>query len=163
MEKSESAQNRAKQALETYLHGHGLRCTPERFAILEAVFNIDGNFSPDMLLEEMTERQNFRVSRATVYNNLIIFEQAGLVKRLLLGGSIRFVLGWHENCNMSLVCTGCGKVTDIQDRKIDTQIHDLKMRRFQMTGYSIQVFGLCSKCSQALKRRMKKIENKRNK
>ena len=163
MERSDMSFDNAKQALETYLHAKGLRCTPERNAILEAVFGFDGNFTPEMLLEEMTERQNFRVSRATVYNNLTIFEQAGLVKRLLHEGKIKYTLGWHENCNVSLVCSGCGQITEIQNKRIDRLVHEMKLRRFQMTGYSLQIFGLCSKCSQALKRRMKQIKNRQNK
>ncbi len=163
MERNDAVLEKAEQALEAYLHGQGLRCTPERNAILEAVFMTDGNFTPDMLLEEMTERQNFRVSRATVYNNLTIFEQAGLVKRLLHEGKIKYTLGWHENCNVSLVCSGCGQVTEIQNKRIDKLVHEMKLRRFQMTGYSLQIFGLCSKCSQALRRRMKQKKNRQNK
>lgn len=165
MEKNEDiiSLDRAKQTLETYLHGKGLRCTPERNAILEAVFVREGNFTPDMILEEMTERHNFRVSRATVYNNLAIFEQAGLVNRVLHDGKIRYTPGWHENCNVSLVCTSCGRTTEIQNKRIDRLVHEMKLPRFQMTGYSLQVFGLCSKCRQARKRKLKNLENKRNK
>ena len=61
-----------KEKLAGYLQDNGLRFSAERNAILETIYSMDCLFTPAQLLEAVSERQNFLVSRATVYNNLRI-------------------------------------------------------------------------------------------
>ena len=148
------------QALSDYLHLNGLRSTTERFALLEAIYLKGTMFSPEELLTEMSERQNLRVSRATVYNNLQLFESAGLVQKVLLNGKTCYDRSWHNNCCIRLVCTKCSNVTECQDAKVDAQVKEIRMKRFTMAGYSLYVYGVCSRCAAAMKRKMKKKNKK---
>ena len=63
---------KARKILDRYLEENQLRKTPERYAILETVYNIKGAFALDEL-SEMLALNNFRVSRATIYNNIRFF------------------------------------------------------------------------------------------
>ena len=63
---------RARKALDHYLEENKLRKTPERYAILDAIYHIKGAFALEDLSKSLIE-QNFRVSRATLYNTIRFF------------------------------------------------------------------------------------------
>ena len=46
------------------------------------------------------------------------------------------------------------------DEKIRRQIGEMRTRRFTMTGWSLNIYGMCSKCMASLKRKQKKLMNK---
>ncbi|MBO4267951.1 MAG: transcriptional repressor [Bacteroidaceae bacterium] len=148
----------AMMALTDYLHVHGLRSTPERNALLKAVYTYDGYFKPETLSFDMLEKHGFRVCRATVYNNLGLFEEAGLVQRVWLNGETGYRRSWTNRYSIHMICTGCGSVVECSDDKVRAQIEDMRKKRFVMTGYSLSIQGLCGKCSAALKRKRKKME-----
>ena len=80
--------NAVKQLLDDYLVTNNLRRTPERYAILDAVYSIRGHFSLEELDEYLVEH-NFRVSRATLYNNLRLFRKLRFVIcHRLQGGTV---------------------------------------------------------------------------
>ena len=58
--------------LTEYLQKNGHRKTPERYAILDTIYSIKGHFDIDMLYSYMAEKEKFRVSRATLYNTIIL-------------------------------------------------------------------------------------------
>ena len=67
----------AKAQLDSYLKEHGMRRTPERYAILEKVFSTDAHFYVDALHEALTlEGRHFSLS--TVYATIQLFLEAGL-------------------------------------------------------------------------------------
>ena len=72
--------DRVKKALDTYLEANNLRKTPERYAVLNAIYNAKGHLSLDDL-EVRVEKEYFRVSRATLYNTIRLFMKLGLVVR----------------------------------------------------------------------------------
>jgi len=142
-----------EQELRAYLHDRGLRYSAERLEILECIRSMERLFSPEELFEAVSERQNFRLSRATVYNNLHVFESVGLVQRVLLEGNVRYDRGWHGNCSTRLVCRKCQKTVDCHDDRLDRLVPDMKMKRFRMEGFTLYVYGLCSRCAQIEKRK----------
>ena len=62
-----------------YLKENKCRRTPERFAILDAIYSINGCFEIKELMEHLEERLKFRVSRATIYNTIAMLIKANLV------------------------------------------------------------------------------------
>ena len=68
----ENIKDKAKQILTDYLQKNGHRKTPERYAILDTIYTIKGHFDIDMLYSYMAEKEKFRVSRATLYNTIIL-------------------------------------------------------------------------------------------
>ena len=62
-----------------YLKENKCRRTPERYAILNAIYSFNGNFEISDLLKLLEEKDKFRVSRATVYNTITLLINANLV------------------------------------------------------------------------------------
>lgn len=77
---TEKNKAKVREILDTYLECNHHRKTPERYAVLDAVYSIDGHFTLEELDAELTKR-NFRVSRATLYNTMHLFIELRLVMR----------------------------------------------------------------------------------
>ncbi|MBO5812835.1 MAG: transcriptional repressor [Bacteroidaceae bacterium] len=149
-----------KDKFADFLKYKALRNTPERFAILEAIYKTEGHFTPETLLESIVNKQNFRLSRATVYNNLELILEAGLIKKHLFTDGVRYEKCVEPEMHHHLICTVCGKVVESKDEKVKTEIENMRIKKFTMTGYALYIYGLCSKCAAAQKRRQKKLMNK---
>jgi Fur family ferric uptake transcriptional regulator len=68
----ENVKAKVREILDNYLELRNHRKTPERYAILDAVYSIKGHFSLEQLSETLLAN-NFRVSRATLYNTIRLF------------------------------------------------------------------------------------------
>lgn len=66
----ESVRTTVRQILTNYLEMNNHRKTPERYAILDAVYDINGHFTLEELSDKLAEENKFPVSRATLYNTL---------------------------------------------------------------------------------------------
>src|SRR3954469_23227838 len=66
-----------------FLKRKGLKFTPERAMILDAVLSKEGVFEADQLLFEMREHGH-RVSKATIYRTIKHLIEAGIITELLL-------------------------------------------------------------------------------
>ena len=88
------------------------RKTPERYAILDAVYSIDGHFTLEELDAELTKR-NFRVSRATLYNTMHLFIELRLVMRHSLVDGTKYEACYCNDSHIHQVCSVCGQVTEI--------------------------------------------------
>ena len=153
----------ARQKLSDYLILNSLRSTQERTALLEFIYSTEVPFSAEALSKEMSEKTRMRISRATVYNNLGLFEDAGLVRKVFLNDQVLFERTDRNRGVIRLLCGGCGRVTEMNDDRVRKQIGDMRTRRFTMTGWSLNVYGLCTKCMISLKRKQNKLKNKTDK
>ena len=142
-----------KQIFTEYLEANGHRKTPERFAILDTIYSINGHFDIDMLYGLMMNQENFRVSRATLYNTIILLMDAKLVIKHLFGNSSQYEKSFNIETHHHLICTQCGKVTEFQNETLKSAIASTKLNRFQMSHYSLYIYGICSKCAWAQRRK----------
>jgi Fur family ferric uptake transcriptional regulator len=77
----ENDKETVRNILTNYLELNNHRKTPERYAILDAVYGMEGHFTLEELGEKLNGELRFPVSRATLYNTLKLFMEMRLVIR----------------------------------------------------------------------------------
>lgn len=158
---NQQVKDTVKQIFTEYLNANGHRKTPERFAILETIYSLEGHFDIDGLYSLMANQGNFRVSRATLYNTIILLLDARLVIKHQFGNSSQYEKSYNRTTHHHQICTQCGKVTEFLNQELQQAIGNTKLTRFTLTHYSLYIYGLCSKCERA--NRQKKKSNNNNK
>ena len=143
---------------EQYLQNKGLRRTQERFAILDAIYSIEGHFTLEELMDIMNANK-FHVSRATLYNTMDLLTEAHLVIRHKFDNSAQYEKSYNMTTHFHRICTSCGSVTEVQDDKLRQVIENAHSKGFSIDHTSLYMYGTCSKCLAAKRRR----ENKERK
>ena len=146
------------QILDNYLEMNNHRKTPERYAILRAVYNMVGHFTIDELGVKLAEEDKFPVSRATLYNTLNLFLELRLVIRHRFQGTTKYEAYRSGSNHCHQICTVCGKVTEIEAPEVAEAIEEMHLKRFRKDGFTLYIYGICSVCQGAITRKIKKKE-----
>jgi len=92
------------------LRQSGLRCTPQRVAILREVFSRRHPTAYEVF--ESVRRHFPTIGLATVYNTLRTMTERGLVAELPFSSEMRFDANMAPHAN--LVCRNCGRIEDVE-------------------------------------------------
>ena len=99
------------EAIKRSLQGNGLRCTPQRHAVMAFLMDHKGHPTAAEIFQAVN-CVDPRSSRATTYNNLRDLVKAGLVREVPVEGRAgRFDLEGMRHHHF--VCDRCGNVEDV--------------------------------------------------
>ena len=121
------------------------RNTIQRSLVLEAVNKLRCHATADQIYEEIV-KDHPTISKATVYRNLNLLSEMGMIRKLEIpGGADRFDHICKEHCHVK--CEKCGRVFDIEIPYIDGLDNLVENRNgFELTGYDILFRGICPGC-----------------
>ena len=153
----ENILERVRLTLTNYLEENNCRKTPERYAILDAIYKMTGHFTLEELGTKL-EQENFRVSRATLYNAIHLFMKLRLVVRHNFQQETKYEACFHNDNHCHQICSICGKVKEVNSLAFSQAVESIKLKRFHQMGYSLYIYGICSTCQAKITR--KKGKNK---
>ncbi len=137
-----------------FLGKHQLKLTPQRKAVLEAVFATHRHFDAEELVQ-ILRHMGKKISRATVYRTLDLLVKGGLVHAMELGDSRKVyehVVGHRHHDH--LICTECGRTIEFGDGFIEMLQEKVCDRlNFQAQTHSLRIFGRCENCRGSARRR----------
>lgn len=134
-----------KQLFSAHLEASSFRKTPERFAILEEIYKRTDHFDAEALYIHM-KNQNYRVSRATVYNTLDLLVNCDLVKKHQFGKNLaQYEKSYGFKQHDHLICLDCGRVLEFCDPRVQ-QIKNMMgdLLKFQVTDHALNLYGHCN-------------------
>ena len=137
--------SRLEHALEK-LKMTGVRMTPQRHAILSYLVETMSHPTADEIYRALEHRFP-NMSVATVYNNLKVFMEAGLVRELTYGDdSSRFDADMSDHYHA--ICESCGKIVDFDFPPLsEAEQAASAATGFRVTGHRMEVYGYCPDCS----------------
>ena len=159
MDKDNKVRETVKQKFTEYLTANKCRKTPERYAILDLIYSEQRHFDMNSLYQAMKDN-NFRVSRATLYNTMQLLIDCQLVVKHQFGNSVTvYERAYNNDFHLHLICSECRKVQKHRDSELRLVIRNKKIKQFTPMHYSLYVYGLCNICSRKLKKENKTSKN----
>ncbi len=122
-----------------------VRMTPQRQAILEFLFSAPSHPTADEIYKAL-EGKFPNMSVATVYNNLRVFKEVGLVRELTYGdSSSRFDSNTSDHYHV--ICDECGKIVDFHYPGLD-EVETLAahVTGFTVRNHRMEIYGTCPQC-----------------
>lgn len=121
------------------------RQSRQRERILQLLKQTDTHPTADWLYEQL-KKEFSKLSLGTVYRNLSILTDQGLVQKIHSGSTFnRFEA--NQALHYHLICEKCGKIEDFKmpaHKELDEQAS--RMTDFMIRKHRIDFFGICSNC-----------------
>lgn len=138
--------HKLSEAINT-LKNSGVRITPQRHAVLDYLLNSAIHPTADDIYKALEEKFP-NMSVATVYNNLRVLREIGLVRELTYGDtSSRFDCNTTEHYH--IICDACGKIVDFHYPTLD-EVESLaeQVTGFDVSHHRMEIYGKCEGCQE---------------
>jgi len=132
------------------LRGKGLKITPQRRAVLAALADC-GKFVTAQRILDYVKKSNPDISLDTIYRNLSLLVELGLVHEIQTrgrdGNVFEVVTDGHHH---HLVCVGCGKAQCLDFCPIsEGDVAKAEANGFKVMSHSLEFYGYCRECHMA--------------
>ena len=126
----------------------GLKITPQRISILEAVYNLDNHPTAESIIENIG-KSHPNIATGTVYKVLDTLVENELIKKVKTDRDIMRYDGMIEN-HHHLYCSNCDSIEDYWDEELDELLKEY-FKKKQFIGFKIedivlQIRGTSDKC-----------------
>lgn len=135
-------------SLAQVLRSRGLRMTPQRQLVLDAVREL-GHATPEQV-HAVVQRTSDAVNITTVYRALELLEEIGLVTHTHLSHGAPTYHPAADRPHIHLVCRGCGATESADPALLQTVADTLAADRgFSLDIAHVSLFGTCGGCGGA--------------
>ena len=131
-----------------YLQRHGKRITRQRRLIVQQVFSHHDHFDADELMSHLQEMiANRKLSRPTVYRTLSELVDAGLLRKMSLGGRSVYEHEYGYPRHDHLYCQICNRLIEFHSDHLE-RLRDAvaSQHEFEVHGHRMFIVGVCSAC-----------------
>lgn len=126
------------------LKSYGLKATPQRLIILKTLASAE-KIHPDVEdLFNLINQKALNISKATIYRNLKILSNVGIINELYFrDGKVRFEL--NDEHHHHFVCLACGKIEIIHAQPFNNLLHSFAGNH-KIISHQFEIFGYCKNC-----------------
>lgn len=134
------------------LQARGQKITRQRLAVMEVLARSDIPLTvEEIFLKVRAAGENS--SLATVYRNLKILLENGLVSREGLLADKALYRLCHQEHSHDLICLGCRKVVKIEECPLGKFAESIGQKEgFQVTEHRMALYGYCRDCHRKIKK-----------
>ena len=126
----------------------GLKITPQRVVILEAIYKLNNHPTADNIIEYIRESHP-NIATGTVYKVLDTLVENGLIKKVTTDKDVMRYDGIIEN-HHHLYCSECDLIEDYKDEELDKLLQNhfknKNIKGFKIEDIVLQMRGTFNKC-----------------
>lgn len=125
------------------LKAEGLKYTPERAQVLDAIVRTDGLFEAEGLLMSLRSSRQ-RVSKATVYRTIRLLQDAGIIQRILFDeDQAHYQLVYGRKPNDLLIRLDSRRAEEIAVPEVAELAERIcRERGLELRGHRLQIFAV---------------------
>ena len=122
----------------------GLKITPQRLVVMEAIFQLNNHPSAENIIEYVKEKFP-NISVATVYKVLDIFVEKGILKKVKTDKDVMRYEGYLERHHHSF-CDETHQIKDFHNKELDAIIQNYfskyKIKDFEIKDFQLNINGV---------------------
>ncbi len=136
--------DKASKILEDYIVLKKLRRTPERNYLLKLIYERNDHFGAEDLFLAIDKNQ-FNVSKATVYNSLDLFLECGIITKHYLNNNTSIyekAYGFKQHDHF--ICQECKKIIEFCDPRLYQIKKSLEeVLKVEINSHQLYLYGTC--------------------
>jgi Fur family transcriptional regulator, ferric uptake regulator len=145
---SNASNQEARKKFICYLKENGYSCSKSRLELFDLVHSIHHHFDSEELVK-IASQSHRQISRATIFRNLALLEEAGFIKKVqFTDRHTHYEHVYGHEIHDHMICTCCGTVVEFFKRSILVALEEVANEHsFTVDSHKLEIMGHCKKCS----------------